>query len=295
MKTVKFIYNPHSGDKSILKKLDLIIEMYQEKGLIIEFYRIEQQKDVENAFKDFNPNRFSHVLIAGGDGTVDSVINAMYRLNIKLPIAILPTGTANDFAKFLGIPTDIEEACKNILSSIVKTVDIAKINDRYFVNVASTGLFAEVSQKTDINLKNTIGKLAYYIKGIEELPNFKKINIKIESKECSYDGETYLILVFNGKTAGNFNIATKSKINDGLLDVIVFKAMPVKEMFYLLLTIFKGEHITSENVLYFKTDKIKIECNDSISTDIDGEIGPQFPLNIECIKDGISILGATNI
>ena len=79
-----------------------------------------------------------YILVAGGDGTVDSVVNAMARKGVSLPIGILPVGTANDFAKFLGIPFDVEEACKQIINSSVTSVDLGSINDKYFVNVAST-------------------------------------------------------------------------------------------------------------------------------------------------------------
>ena len=129
----------------------------------------------------------------------------MKEKGLNLPIGILPVGTANDFGKFINIPQDIEEACKQILSSKPVKVDIGKINDRYFINVASTGLFTDVSQKTDVTLKNAIGKLAYYIKGIEELPNFRKLKIKLKSKEVDYNGEMYLMLIFNGQTAETLN------------------------------------------------------------------------------------------
>ena len=291
MKKVKFIYNPNSGDKSILSKLDYIIDIHQQNGFTIFPYRIEREKDVAVAFNDFQNDNYDHILIAGGDGTVDSVINAMYKNNIKLPVGILPTGTANDFAKFLKIPFDIEEACRNTIKKSSKRVDIAKINDKYFVNVASTGLFTDVSQKTDVNLKNTIGKLAYYLKGLEELPNFRKLDIKIKSKEVEYEGKMYFMLVFNGQTAGNFKLATKASATDGYLDVIIFKAIPIIELIPLFVKVLKGEHLESDNVIYFKTDNLNIECSEDIVTDIDGEKGPDFPLNIRCIKGGLKVLG----
>lgn len=170
-------------------------------------------------------------------------------------------------------------------------VDLGKINDKYFINVASTGLFTDVSQKTDVNLKNTIGKLAYYLKGIEELPNFRRLKVNIKSKECNYDGEMYLLLVFNGESAGNFRLATEADVTDGKLDVIVFKAIPIIELIPLFIKILKGEHLDSNKVVYFKTDDLYIECNEEIVTDIDGERGPDFPLNIKCIKGGIKVLG----
>ena len=288
---VKFIYNPYSGENVILSNLDKVISLHQEAGYTVIPYRITAGEDVGKALSDIKDGNYKYILIAGGDGTVDSVVNAMAKNGISLPIGILPVGTANDFAKFLGIPSDIEEACKQILSSEVKSVDLGSINDKYFVNVASTGLFTDVSQKTDVNLKNTIGKLAYYLKGIEELPNFRKLNVNIMSKEVEFHGEMYLLLVFNGKTAGNFNLATRADATDGQLDIIMFKAVPIYELLPLFIKVLKGDHLDSDKVLYFKTDYLRIECNEDIVTDIDGEKGPDFPLEIKCIKGGIKILG----
>lgn len=289
---VKFIYNPYSGENLILSKLDKVISLHQEAGYTIVPYRITAGEDVGVALNDIKDGNYKYILIAGGDGTVDSVVNAMAKSGVSLPIGILPVGTANDFSKFLGMPSDVEEACKQILSSEVKSVDLGSINDKYFVNVASTGLFTDVSQKTDVNLKNTIGKLAYYLKGLEELPNFRKLHVNILSKEVEFDGEMYLLLVFNGATAGNFNLATRADACDGLLDIIMFKAVQIYELLPLFIKVLKGEHLDSNKVLYFKTDYLKVECHEDIVTDIDGEKGPDFPLEIKCIKGGLKILGA---
>ena len=291
MKKVKFIYNPYSGENLILDHLDSVIKIHQEAGYTIVPYRIDKDNDVINAFDDFRDSNYYYVLIAGGDGTIDSVVNAMAKAGVSVPIGILPVGTANDYGKFLGMSSDINKACRQILSSEVTTVDLGSINDKYFVNVASTGLFTDVSQKTDVNLKNTIGKLAYYLKGIEELPNFRKLEIKIKSEEMEYEGNMYFMLVFNGQTAGNFKLATRASAADGLLDVIIFKAIPIIELIPLFVKVLKGEHLDSDNVIYFKTNNIYIESKEDIVTDIDGEKGPDFPLNIRCIKGGLKVLG----
>ena len=290
MKKVRFIYNPYSGENSIINELDNVIKLHQEVGLTIVPYRIQKGKDLSEAL-DIVDETYAYILIAGGDGTVDPVVNAMENKNINVPIGVLPVGTANDFGKFVGMSSDITEACKQILDSNPIPVDVGKINNKYFINVASTGLFTDVSQKTDINLKNTIGKLAYYLKGLEELPNFRKLKIKLTSKECTYDGEMYLLLVFNGKTAGNFNLATEADVTDGKLDVIIFKAVPVIELLPLFIKMLKGEHLDSDKVVYFKTDDVYIESSEDIVTDIDGERGPDFPLRVQCIKHGIKLLG----
>ncbi|WP_055666852.1 YegS/Rv2252/BmrU family lipid kinase [Desnuesiella massiliensis] len=291
MKKVKFIYNPFSGENAIISDIDTVIKTHQKEGYIVVPHRISFDIEIDRAFEDID-DTYSYVIVAGGDGTVDTVVNYMKQNDIDLPLAILPVGTANDFAKFIGMPQDVEEACYQILRSEPKDIDIGRINDKYFINVASAGLFTDVSQKTDVNLKNTIGKLAYYLKGLEQLPNFRKLKIKIDSKEMNFDGEMYLMLVFNGQTAGNFKLAYKASAEDGMLDVILIKAVMLKDLIGLFIRILKGEHLDDQTgLIYFKSDNIHIECCEDIVTDIDGERGPDFPLNIQCIKGGIKILG----
>ena len=291
MKKVRFIYNPYSGEGVILQKLDKVIEIHQKAGYIICPYRIERGQNIEDAF-DLIDKHYEYILVAGGDGTVDSVVNIMMKKNINLPLGILPVGTANDFGKLLDIPADVEEACKRIVSTVEpRSIDIGKINDKYFVNVASTGLFTDVSQKVDINLKNTLGKLAYYLKGIDEIKNFRKLKVKLTSNEYNYEGYMYLMLMFNGKTAGNLNIASRSDVEDGKLDIVLFKPVPIIEVLPLFLKVLRGEHLDSKKVIYFKTDSLLVECEEDIVTDIDGEKGPDFPLQVKCIKGGLKVLG----
>ncbi|CAG7839691.1 lipid kinase [Clostridium novyi B str. ATCC 27606] len=291
MNKVKFIYNPYSGENAIIAEIDNVIMIHQKHGYIVEPFRISKESNLKDALKNIDDS-FKYILVAGGDGTVDSLVNCMKSLKIDLPIGILPVGTANDFAKAIGISRNIKKACEQILNSEPIPLDLGKINDKYFINVASTGLFTDVSQKTDVNLKNTIGKLAYYVKGIEQIPSFRKLKIKVTSDHMEFDDNMYLMLVFNGKTAGNFHLAYKADLTDGLLDVIIVKAGMIKDIIGLFIKILKGEHLEGiRGITYFKTDKLTIECYEDIVTDIDGERGPDFPVTIRCIKGGIKVLG----
>lgn len=293
MKKVKLIYNPNSGEKRIVNYLDDIIKIYQKHNYMLVPYRLNKEEHISKAFLGIDET-YDHLLLAGGDGTLDTVINSMKEFDIDLPIGILPTGTANDFAKALDIPWDIKKAIECIIKSTPERIDIGKINDKYFINVASAGMFTDVSQKINPDLKNYMGKVSYYITGIEEALHMRKFNIRVTSDEVKYEGDMYLMLVFNGKTAGNINLAYKAEVNDGYLDVIIFKGMPIPKSIPVLISVLRGDHLDQFNeneLLYFKTKKVLIECSDDLSTDIDGEKGPDFPLQIECIKDGIQILG----
>lgn len=291
MKKVKFIYNPNSGDKKIIYKLDEIISKYQSNGYIIVPYRISKNSKIEEGLKDIDEG-YEHILIAGGDGSIDRLVNYMKKNNIDIPIGILPTGTANDFANVLNIPTDIDKAIERIMNSKPKYIDLGMINEDYFINIASTGMFTDVSQRVDANLKNSIGRISYIIKGIEDALHLRQFRINVKSRELEYNGDMYLILILNGRTAGNISFAHNAMLDDGYLDVIIFKAMPIPKSIPVLLDIIKGSPIDKhDEIIYFKTDELYVDCSDGIVTDIDGERGPDFPLNIKCIKNGIRILG----
>lgn len=291
MKKVKFIYNPFSGEAVITKNLDTIIEKYQAKGYTIVPFRISTEQSLEDAFLDIDSS-YHHILGAGGDGTINQIINIMKKKNLDIPLAILPVGTANDFAKYIGMPADIGSACDKILAGKIQEIDLGKANDKYFINVFSFGLFTDVSHKTPTHLKNTIGKLAYYLNGIKELPSFKKLDIKVTSDEFFYEGNALIFFTFNGRTAGNINISYKSEINDGLLDVIIVKGENIRSTLSSLLAFLKLEHLEKpKDIIHFTTSDFTVEYSDSsLESDIDGEVGPTSPIHISCIENGLKMI-----
>lgn len=291
MKKVKFIYNPFSGEAVITKNLDTIIGKYQAKGYTIVPFRISTEQSLEDAFLDIDSS-YHHILGAGGDGTINQIINIMKKKNLDIPLAILPVGTANDFAKYIGMPADIGSACDKILAGKIQEIDLGKANDKYFINVFSFGLFTDVSHKTPTHLKNTIGKLAYYLNGIKELPSFKKLDIRVTSDEFFYEGNALIFFTFNGRTAGNINISYKSEINDGLLDVIIVKGENIRSTLSSLLAFLKLEHLEKpKDIIHFTTSDFTVEYSDSsLESDIDGEVGPTSPIHISCIENGLKMI-----
>lgn len=290
MKKVRLIYNPGSGDKSFKNKLDNIIEEFQRGGFQIIPHKTLGIEDIDLAVKFTNNDDYYGIAVAGGDGTINRVVNAMIKYNIKLPVGIFPWGTANDFASYFGITRDIGNCCQNIISGKTRLIDLGRVNDNYFVNVAAGGLFTDISLKTDINLKNTLGKLAYYLKGLEQIPNFRPIPAQIVTSEGTLNENIYLFLAFNGSSAGGFNMLAKDAvIDDGKLDFIAIKACPLIELITLLINIIKGEHLNDSNIIYLRTDRISINCENDIEIDVDGEPGPLFPIDISVIPRSLEI------
>jgi len=289
------IYNPISGDGGFRNELDLVIKIFQESGYIVELLRTGD-KLLERRFikESITPIDKTIIVVAGGDGTVSQVINIMVNNNIKAPLGIIPMGTANDLGSYLGMSRNIEECCNIIMDNYQIKMDVGKINDGYFVSVASGGLVATVPQATDVKLKNTLGKLAYYLKGLEEIPTFRPISISLESVDYNFKGDLTFFLVLNGKYAGGFKkIAPKASIRDGKFDVILFKNYNLPVLAKLFVKLLRGEHINDPEVIFFQTDKLIIKpylSKNPIMTDIDGEAGPPLPLYIENNPKVLSII-----
>ncbi|MGL4642188.1 MAG: YegS/Rv2252/BmrU family lipid kinase [Cetobacterium sp.] len=290
-KKVKLIYNPVSGGGKILKELDKIFAIYQEFGYVVDIFRISKGCKRESILEEIES--YDHFLISGGDGTINSFVNILKRNNIEIPIAILPTGTANDFANVIGMPKDIEKACKKILTSQPKDIDLGRINEKYFINIASIGVFSTISQTTDRAMIKTMGKLAYVLNGIKEMTKIKRLKVILESNEYTAITDIVSILIFNGKSAGNFELAYNAKLDDGYFDILVLKPdfmIDVPEISAALAT---KTHLEKDihSVKYFKTKSLKIVGVENYSTDIDGETGPKLPVEIECIHKGLKVLG----
>ena len=293
MKELRLIYNPMSGNKEFPKKLDRAIEKFQSAGYQISIFRSAKPGDLTEGLKANNID-YDAVVVAGGDGSVNEVINGIIEHNLSIPLGVIPAGTANDFASHLNIPSDIDQALDLIAANNIQTIDLGRVNNRYFINVCAAGLLANVSHEIDVNLKNTLGKLAYYIKGIEQLPKFKALPLRITTNNQIIQSDFYLFLVLNGKSAGGFKrLAPEAEIDDGLFEFIGVKACPLHEAAGLFVKILQGKHLSDKNIVHLKSNKFKIEMLEqqfqNYSSDVDGEKGPDFPLDIKLYPNRLKV------
>lgn len=275
-----------AGDKSFRYDLDVFINKFQSAGYEVCMFRSSQKGDMKYGLQNITEDEYHGIVVSGGDGTVNEVVNGMMKNNIQVPLGILPFGTANDFANHLNMPKDLESCCDVILRNNIHKVDIGQANEQYFINVCCGGLFTNVSQSIDMNIKNTLGKLGYYLKGIEQIPNFRPISLRMRTKSQTIEDQFYLFMVLNGKSAGGFDkLAKHAAIDDGVFDVLLFKARPLHEIAVLFVKLLRGEHLEDPNIIFLKEKEMMIECLEEDHTfyesDIDGEKGPDLPLQIQ--------------
>jgi YegS/Rv2252/BmrU family lipid kinase len=290
VKKFLLVYNPVSGDASFKYKLDRVIQRFQQRQCILFPYKIIVEENENVFYKLLGEISADGIVVAGGDGTIHEVVNGMMRSGYNLPLGIIPCGTSNDFAAYLQLDRDIDRCIDIIIAGKYKLMDIGKVNERYFFNVASAGLLASVAHNADAVLKNTLGKIAYYLKGLGELPNFRSLPMKITMDGRHMDDDIFLFLVANSSTIGGFpNLAPCAKIDDGLLDILVVKRCGLPELMSLFISFLKGTHHNSKHILYRQARTLYIECEDELESDLDGELGPKLPLTIEVLPEQLRI------
>lgn len=290
IKKVKFVYNPLAGEGAITAYLDQIVSLYQRNHYSLVPYRLTfEGEGFEEAIVHDLDESYHHILIAGGDGTVNFMVNLLQNNNIDLPIAVLPIGTANDFGRMIGMPYDVIKGCKTVLRGKITAIDLGEANGRYFINLLACGLFTDVSFKTPTIAKNTFGRLAYFFGGLSELPKFKRLRIEVSSDGGHYKGGCLMLLVFNGQTAGQLRVAHTAELDDGLLDVVMLKGEKTIVALAQALThirvgrkLLTKYNINLAEIVHFKCSELSVTCQSDENTDIDGQEGPRFPLEIHC-------------
>ncbi len=289
MKKALLVYNPVAGKKVFASKLDSLAGFFQQRDWLLTPYRTGGQGEQE-LNKVLAETAFDAVIVAGGDGSVHHVVNLVLNAGRDIPLGIIPVGTANDFAAHLGLPPELEESCAIIAAGETTRVDIGWASGTYFINVVSAGLLAEIPHKTDVGLKNVLGKLAYYLKGIEQIPNFRPIGVEIVSRDRLIKEDILLFLILNGHTAGGFTrLAPRASIEDGVFDMVIVRPCNLGQLLSLFVKLIKGEHISDPRVEYFQTSQVSINCARAINTDLDGEAGPGFPLEVKVLPQRLPV------
>lgn len=284
-KRVLMLYNVKAGRGRIRRRMDAIESQFVAAGWIPV---PKMLRFGENPFDNLE-GEYDLVVVCGGDGTINYVVNAMRRKGVDYPLGLIPAGTANDFAGAIGMHRNPIKAAQQIIEGEVEALDCGKVNDLYFVNIFSFGLFTTTSQHTPDNLKHHIGKAAYLIEGSKELHNREYIPLHIVYDEGEMDVESVMTLVFNGETAGRFPLARNASVRDGLLDCVLMRKCGTFEGAWAAVKyLVNGRE--NEEVVHIRSSKLAITSPLSPLTDMDGQPSAEFPLEIECLKGALRVV-----
>lgn len=292
MKKGILVYNPIShGGKLCQKSIDCATRIYKSRGIELLLHPIIPSiggfSDLKEKIVD---EKTDHILIAGGDGTLRRYLEFCFQNGIFLPTGIIPAGTANDYAGSVGISDDIEKAILQIADGNPFPYDTCCINGGYFLNVFSSGYLTCVSHTTSDRLKKRFGRAAYFLHGIREAVRPKRRHIEVTCDGHHYNGKMLLILVLNGQTAGRMCFAKGADVSDGLLDVRIFTGKTIFGTIAAAARVFMGMDLhTTDDIICFRGKHIRID-GEQHETDIDGDNGPSYPVEIECRHGSLQII-----
>ena len=249
--------------------------------------------DVERFMLEAVQNGVERLIIGGGDGSVNEVVDAMAKLpREKRPIlAILPLGTANDFATACEIPLESLDALRFAMSGYATPIDIVKANDRHFINTATAGFGAQVTADTPVELKNFLGGGAYTLTGVLKAMDFVPYRSNITTPQNSFDNLNIIVgAICNGKQAGGGQVlAPNALINDGLLDVISISEFKLRDIPQVLDEI-KNPSIKGEFIKYIQTPWIESESKQIIPVNLDGEPYSNHKIRFEVVPSAIDLI-----
>jgi YegS/Rv2252/BmrU family lipid kinase len=226
------------------------------------------------------------VVAAGGDGTINEVVNGLAGSDVAL--GILPVGTMNVFATELGIPSNLQKAWDVIAERHMRRIDLARADGKYFVQLAGVGLDAQVVQATSANFKKNFGPLSYLISAAQ-IAARKPPRLMVESAECVVAGS--FVLIGNGRFYGGpITLFKEARIDDGKLDVLVFKNLGYLDIARYLGGIIMGTHTELGDVEYFQTRKASVRSDQAVPIEVDGEIAGELPATFRISSRKLRVL-----
>ena len=279
------IYNPVAGQRHH-RRFSKIVKLLKANFKKLEILETNGKGHAIALAQGLEKN-IDLLLIAGGDGTINEVINGIQKDTV---LGIIPLGTANILAIEAGIKNDIKSICKSIEQGITKKIYISNINNKKFFLMAGIGYDGDIVHKMHPSLKKRFGKAIFGFLGLVEFFKLKKYNIKVETNNKIITGNW--VLVTNSKHyAGPYKITQSTSIFENNIVCYVFNDLSrLGFLYYIFLILFYGDLSKSKKVTKIISKNIKISSNENINVQCDGEKYGNLPIEINFSSQSVNLL-----
>ncbi len=275
-----------NGKKATLESVRLAIDTLRKEVDSVEVRVTYEYGDVERFVYEAIEDGIDRMIIGGGDGSLNEIVNVMAKIpkEERPKLAILPLGTANDFATACQIPIDSLEALRLAVSGDIKT------NERYFINMATAGFGAQVTADTPVELKNFLGGGAYTLTGVLKAINFIPYHAKMKTPDFESEETGVVAAICNGRQAGGGQVlAPTAFINDALLDVLIIKEFLRADIGTLISEI-RDPSKAGKYIKYFQTPWLESESDEIIPVNLDGEPYQSKKIRFEIVPAAIDLI-----
>ncbi len=283
---ILLVLNPIAGDRDKEHIEDAVRQMAIENNFGLEVYRTTGKDDKAKILSLLDGDDFSRIFIAGGDGTIREVADAIKERDLL--IGLFPSGSANGLALNLNIPDDLEDQLAIAMGDKFLSVDVLEVGNQTCLHISDFGVNAALIknyEESDIR-----GKLGYLLQAIPTLTTSKyPFAVTVGANDKTIKEEVILVAIANAKKFGTgANINPTGKLDDGVFEVLLFKNFDISE----ILKTFYGEiEPNSEFVTVIKTTEAKISCEEPIPFQIDGEfMGDKTNIQVKMRPEKLKIL-----
>ena len=267
------IVNPCSGKAKMKTELLNVVNILSADGSLVTVYPTKARGDATEFAAGVKENEYEKIVVCGGDGTLNEVITGIMRSGIACTLGYIPSGTLNEWSSGLQISRSIKRAAEDITTGKKIRLDIGKFGDKYFSYTASFGAFTEASYSAPQDVKNVLGRAAYFFEGIKSLGNIRPIHLKFECEEKTVEGDFLFGAVSNSMSIGGivkFDEAVV-ELNDGEFEVLLIRSPDnILKLQPIIDGIIKKD-LNRDGIEFFHTKKIKVTGGADVSWTLDGE------------------------
>ena len=259
-------------------------------GLEIEAHAVKSPDETNRLLKREIEAKAPFVIVGGGDGTLSEAAGKL--IHTETAMGVLPLGTGNTFARSIGIPLDLDAACKTLASGWIEKIDVGRCNDQYFLNSVALGLSTEIAGALNKNVKKKLGLLAWPVVGFRVIATHRPLLLRVVSEEKTYSVRTHQLLVVNGRyVAGPIAAAPQASVQDRTFDVFVLGGAGRGSLFKTAWKWMCGKHMDDPAARFFTTQKLTVQSlRRPIKANVDGEINDKTPLELEIIAGALRVV-----
>ena len=294
MKTL-IVLNPAAGSVGNVDELVEKVRRIKDSELRVT----TKQGDAENLSREAVDGGCDLIVAAGGDGTLNAIINGIGERISDVSVGLIPLGTGNDFARSLNLSKDVDASIELIERRQTRQIDLVRVTSdgtRYFANVSGGGFSGIVDEKLTPEMKTTWGPLAYLRSAAEALPELRAYRTEMlldDSEQMAMN--LYNVIVANGRyVASGIPIAPDAVIDDGLLDIILIPERPATQLAFLMGQILLGEHLTSEALVFRRAGKLAVNSHPGMWFNVDGELVGNEPAVFEVMPRALRVVVGEN-
>ena len=286
-RSAALIVNTHSrrGEKSYFRALDAL----QERGFTITAsYRVQHPDRLPEVAREIIQQKEDLVIVGGGDGTISSIVDCFAYQEVVL--GILPFGTGNSFARTLGIPLTLEGAVDVIVHGKVADVDLGKVDNDYFANIATLGFSADVAGDSSPVLKNFFGPFAYLLAAIKHFFRHRSFSCTLRIDREVYTIKTHQVIIANGSFTGKTLLTPTISLDDRGLIVFTMDMKNRWQMLELWPAFFLGKYHAFSGAKYFQTPAVRFETDPVQRVSVDGEVTTRTPVTVSLAPEALRVM-----